>query len=165
MEDKYVDLLKSIKPNKYQGITEDDIQEAFIKISKAKPDFSGRSDKDIRNYMLTCITSCKNDRYRTSYYKKRVHLDFDKPLGSLEPYSLNDYMHKLDIDSYWESIYSKFYKVYEMLDEDQRLYVFMRFFRDMSGKEISNMTGQSIEAIKGKMFRMKKYILENYGKI
>lgn len=166
MNNKYVKLFYSIKPLiRSIGPNEDDMQEALIKIIKADPVFNGRKNSEIKNYMITAAVSCQIDRIRSTYNRKNISTDFESGLKFNEPVNFNTYMEVIEDEHYWESVYRRFDNIYERLSEDQKLYVLMRFFRNMSGKEISEITGDTIPIIKAKMFKMKKSILRRHGKI
>tara|TARA_R110002012_G_scaffold314219_4_gene526689 strand:- start:353 stop:853 length:501 start_codon:yes stop_codon:yes gene_type:complete len=166
MDAEYITMFNSYKNLYFKlGAVEDDIQDAFIKINKTKPSFLGRSKQEIRNYMITAVMSCKYDRLRSSYHKNMRVVDFmDEPL--YDSFSeFNSFQDDTNTNNYWESVFKTFDEIYNLLDDEQKLYILMRFFRGLTGKEISKITGDSQETIKGRMFRMKKTILKHYGKI
>lgn len=166
MEIKYIKIFCNYKSLYFKlGAIEDDVQEAFIKIDKAKPDFSNRPANQIKNYMIKSVMSCKLDRIKSSKNQRFINIDYGGTELQSDYTDFYNYQQDLLNQSYNDLVMNKFNRVYSLLDEKQKLYIDMRFFKNMTGKEISKHENISEQSVKGRMFRMKKYILKRYGKV
>ena len=144
---------------KDEDLANDLFQETFLKaITKMR---SGRyTDTGKFFWWLTRVThNVIIDYYRAQKSSKIVEPTKDNDLSNLSSNSLMDSNRESELAN--EQVLRDVKKLVEALPESQREVVIMRYFQELSFKEIAEMTGVSINTSLGRM----RYALMNLRKL
>ena len=140
-------------------LADDIFQETFVKvITKLQQGQYTDSGKFI--FWLTRIAhNCIMDWYRTQQGRHLVEPNEDNNLENLQGASVLDIDHESELVN--EQILRDVKKMMEALPAPQREVVYMRFYQQLSFKEIAELTGVSINTSLGRM----RYALMNLRKM
>ena len=130
-------------------LADDIFQETFVKvITKLQQGQYTDSGKFI--FWLTSIAhNCIMDWYRTQQGRHLVEPNEDNNLENLQGASVLDIDHESELVN--EQILRDVKKMMEALPAPQREVVYMRFYQQLSFKEIAELTGVSINTSLGRM--------------
>ena len=130
-------------------LADDIFQETFVKvITKLQQGQYTDSGKFI--FWLTRIAhNCIMDWYRTQQGRHLVEPNEDNNLENLQGASVLDIDHESELVN--EQILRDVKKMMEALPAPQREVVYMRFYQNLSFKEIAELTGVSINTSLGRM--------------
>ena len=130
-------------------VADDIFQETFVKvITKLQQGQYTDSGKFL--FWLTRIAhNCIMDLYRTQQVRHIVEPNEENDLENLQGASVLDIDHEAEMVN--EQILRDVKKMMEALPAPQREVVYMRFFQQLSFKEIAELTGVSINTSLGRM--------------
>ena len=130
-------------------LADDIFQETFVKvITKLQQGLYTNSGKF--QFWLTRIAhNCIMDWYRTQQGRHLVEPNEDNNLENLQGASVLDIDHESELVN--EQILRDVKKMMEALPAPQREVVYMRFYQQLSFKEIAELTGVSINTSLGRM--------------
>lgn len=140
-------------------IADDIFQETFVKVI-TKLQEGKYTDSGKFTFWLTRIAhNVIMDWYRQQRNERIVEPTEDNDLSNLKGASVLDSYRESEIVN--EQVMNDVRKMMDMLPATQREVVFMRFYQDMSFKEIAEVTGVSINTSLGRM----RYALMNLRKM
>lgn len=130
-------------------LTEDLVSEVFFKLLKSIEKFPGNTERELSARIYRMAYNLVVDNYRT---KKGERVDMEDIEDTL--WFDEDYAQKLDNDMKIEEILGYL----ETLPKNQKDVIVMRFWDDLSYREIREITGLSVD-------NCKKIVSRNLGKI
>lgn len=138
--------------------TDDFFQETFIKVIKT---IKSKEYYNEKGKFLPWVMRIANNLIVDSYRKDskiRMYRDTEEfPIVSM----IKDITPSIEADMICDQINTDMLKVIELLPDDQKQVLMMRYFQDMTFKEISEVTNVSMNTSLGRM----RYAINNMRKI
>lgn len=138
--------------------TDDFFQETFVIVIKR---IKSKEYYNEKGKFLPWVMRIANNLIVDSYRKNskiRMYRDTEEfPIVSM----IKDTTPSIESDMISDQIYADMLKVIELLPEDQKQVLLMRYFQDMTFKEISEVTNVSMNTSLGRM----RYAINNMRKI
>ncbi len=132
-------------------VTEDIVSDVFFKAMKNIENFSGSTEQELSSWIYRIAHNCVIDFYRTK--KDHSDLEWIEETHGSNP----DYTGKIDNNVTLENILG----FLDTLPEEQKNILIMRVWDDLSYKEISEITGKSVDACKKMVSRIMAQIAAN----
>ncbi len=133
-------------------VAEDLMQDTFLKLYKAQTE--GSILVTSKSYIYTIAKNTLTD-----YYRKKKTVSLDEEMEAVIADETQDVIRAFDL----ENEITRLRKSLDLLTEEQREVVEMRFIHDMSNKEISEMLGKKEDAVRQLQARAVKTLRAHFS--
>ena len=136
---------------------EDATHDVFLKAFRKWKDFRG--DSSCRTWLYSiAIHHCSN--LRQSWHNRHIFAAEDSTIEDNAPAAAESPLRVLEVKELGERIQ----KTLDQMPEEYRLLLLLVADQDLSYEEVAHLTGQSADAVRGKLHRARKAFTNLFGK-
>lgn len=136
---------------------EDATHDVFLKAWRNLHRFRGDADVRTWLYRITC-NHCSN--IRSSWQARNIHSEADDVLNQVAPSSEDNPFRQVEMSE----LGARIHETLNQLTEEYRLLILLVADQELSYDEVAELTGQSVDAVRGKLHRARKAFAAAFSK-